>query len=44
MLVQQTWSRDWFVLDDTKLYTIKEKERGEKDSGSSLDVQVRTML
>lgn len=40
MLVQHTWSRQWFVLDDSKLYIIKEKERGEKDGGSSLDVQV----
>jgi hypothetical protein len=37
LLVQHTWSRDWFVLDDSKLYIIKVKER---DTGSSLDVQV----
>jgi hypothetical protein len=40
LLVQHTWSRDWFVLDDSKLYIIKEKER---DNGSSLDVQVHTL-
>ena len=32
------------MLDDTKLYIIKEKERGEKDSGSSLDVQVSVQV
>ena len=44
MLVPHTWSREWFVLDDSKLYMIKEKERGERDTGSSLDVQVNYMI
>jgi hypothetical protein len=42
-ILQQTWSREWFVLDDSKLYKIKEREM---ETGSSLDVQVvcETML
>jgi hypothetical protein len=36
-ILQQTWSREWFVLDDSKLYKIKEREM---ETGSSLDVQV----
>ena len=39
LLVQHTWNREWFVLDDTKLYVIKEKER---DWVSSLDAQVQS--
>jgi hypothetical protein len=36
--VPHSWSREWFVLDDSKLFMIKEKE---KSAVTSLDIVVR---